>query len=75
MPMYEFHCRSCGSDYEELCGSDEAVPCPKCGSAETERLMSTCCCQTENGMSGSSSAGSGDCAGCTSHNCSACRCH
>ncbi len=41
MPIYEFHCPSCGTEYEtrvERMG--ESAPCPQCGSAEVTRLMS-----------------------------------
>ncbi len=42
MPMYEFKCKQCGQQYEELVrSSDEKISCPKCGSAETYKLIST----------------------------------
>jgi putative FmdB family regulatory protein len=46
MPIYEFECQSCGDRFEELVGlhvgTDAAdVVCPKCGSKEAERLVST----------------------------------
>jgi putative FmdB family regulatory protein len=41
VPIYEFKCRACGSDFEELVfGSAEGVECPKCASTDIERLMS-----------------------------------
>jgi putative FmdB family regulatory protein len=46
VPIYEFACQSCGHRFEELVGShvglDAAdVACPECGSAKTERQLST----------------------------------
>jgi putative FmdB family regulatory protein len=46
VPIYEFSCRSCDHRFEELVGSHvgvnaEDVACPKCGSADAERLIST----------------------------------
>ena len=41
MPMYEFRCRKCSATFEELVRrTDEEVECPKCGSAELEKLFS-----------------------------------
>ena len=70
MPIYEFCCCKCGSDFEELLfGSDTAVNCPGCGSAEVSRKMSTF------GMSGVEKpfAGKGaGCSSCSSSKCSSC---
>ena len=45
MPMYEFTCRACGAEYEELCTATEAaagkVACPACGARKSERKLST----------------------------------
>jgi putative FmdB family regulatory protein len=44
MPIYEFHCPSCGTDFEELVRTSAArgaVPCPKCGSKQADRKIST----------------------------------
>jgi putative FmdB family regulatory protein len=43
MPIYEYSCRGCGRDFEELVlrRSDEAeVRCPKCKGARVEKRMS-----------------------------------
>jgi putative FmdB family regulatory protein len=44
MPMYEYKCRACGSVFEELVNqiSQATLPCPKCSSKDTEKLMSAC---------------------------------
>lgn len=42
MPIYEYQCKDC-SDYFELLvprPTDEPQPCPKCGSGNTEKLLS-----------------------------------
>ena len=41
MPMYDFSCQDCTTIFEELLVKDEdAVACPKCGSARTVRMLS-----------------------------------
>jgi putative FmdB family regulatory protein len=41
MPIYDFHCRSCGNEFEALSrAQDPAVTCPSCKSADLERLLS-----------------------------------
>ncbi len=45
MPIYEYACRACGREFEELVRgpADEAeLACPACGSAELERRLSVC---------------------------------
>jgi len=42
MPIYEFHCNGCGTRISRLVrsGSDAAVTCDRCGSADLRRLVS-----------------------------------
>ena len=42
MPIYEFWCRECGEEYEELvrASDDDNPPCPSCGSAKVDRNIS-----------------------------------
>lgn len=43
MPIYDYQCRNCGSEFEELrklSDSDEDVVCPYCGEKDCERQMS-----------------------------------
>lgn len=85
MPIYEYSCTDCGAQFEELIFSDDdGVNCEKCGSANTEKLMSCCGFKTGGGEAtggdgpqarkpeyrgkGSTSA----CAGCSGGNCSSC---
>ncbi|MBN1757494.1 MAG: zinc ribbon domain-containing protein [Chitinispirillaceae bacterium] len=42
MPIFEYHCGKCGNKFEELVQGDRnrTIPCPQCGSSDTEKLMS-----------------------------------
>lgn len=65
MPIYEFQCRKCGNSFEQLMfpsDPEDIAVCPTCGENDTCRLMSSFSC-------GSSSAGSSEGAGASSHSC------
>ena len=83
MPIYEYKCGQCGQEFEELVFSEDETPaCPKCGSAETNKLMS--CCRHKSGgavgggetevadTSSTSSTSSSACSGCSGGSCSTC---
>ncbi|MDO4840829.1 MAG: zinc ribbon domain-containing protein [Desulfovibrionaceae bacterium] len=75
MPMYEFRCNKCSKNFEELASADEKVTCPHCGSTDTERLMSACCCMSGSGSGSgaeSSHSSGGGCCGCSGGHCSTC---
>ncbi|WP_102399331.1 FmdB family zinc ribbon protein [Haloimpatiens massiliensis] len=38
MPIIDFKCKECGSEFFEIVSSDEKVKCPKCNSEEVERV-------------------------------------
>jgi putative FmdB family regulatory protein len=42
MPIYEYRCESCGTQFEELLATSTSPtpPCPQCASDKIERLMS-----------------------------------
>ncbi|MDD3731386.1 MAG: zinc ribbon domain-containing protein [candidate division Zixibacteria bacterium] len=41
MPMYEYQCTDCGHKFDELVkNASEVIPCPKCGSERTFKLIS-----------------------------------
>ncbi len=41
MPIYEYHCKKCGFEFEMfVLTSEEKVKCPKCGSEIIEKLIS-----------------------------------
>jgi len=59
MPLYEYHCRECGNDFEELVSLHATVSphCPSCSSDDTEKKISLF-----GGISGGSTGG-GSCGG------------
>ena len=73
MPIYEFICKKCKHEFEELVMStSEKINCPDCGSKRIERAMSTF--SYSSGGSFSHSSGN-SCGSCSSGNCSGCSCH
>ena len=42
MPIYEYKCEKCENFFEELVigDRDKKIPCPACGSSETQKCMS-----------------------------------
>ena len=43
MPLYEYHCRKCGKNFEllrRMQDADRDLECPECRSEEIERLLS-----------------------------------
>jgi putative FmdB family regulatory protein len=43
MPIYEYRCLNCDIPFEKLCfrGDEQPVVCPKCGSNETKKRLSS----------------------------------
>jgi putative FmdB family regulatory protein len=64
MPLYEYHCRDCGEEFEVLqpIGADGShLECPECAAPRPEKQLSTFACSGDEPVS----AGAGDCAGFT----------
>ncbi|MDD4952712.1 MAG: zinc ribbon domain-containing protein [Desulfovibrionaceae bacterium] len=78
MPIFEYLCKDCGHEFEDIVFGRETRPgCPKCGSQNTDKLMSRCRAKVGGRDSGgqeteAASSSSGGCSGCTSGNCSSC---
>lgn len=50
VPIYEYRCKDCGHEFEELVFSTKDKPvCPQCGSDQTEKLMSACSAKVDGG--------------------------
>jgi putative FmdB family regulatory protein len=56
MPIYEFHCESCGHKFEELVfrtSEIEELTCPECGTQAVSRLLSAFSSASSSKSSGS----------------------
>lgn len=66
MPIYEYHCQVCSTDYEErrsFSQSDAPSQCPECNSSQVHRLLSTTFFAFSRAGDGASlSSGGGGCA-------------
>jgi putative FmdB family regulatory protein len=40
MPIYEYECRGCGHQFEQLIRTGDTPACPECQGQELERLLS-----------------------------------
>lgn len=82
MPIYEYRCSKCGTDFEEIVGSNAPSPsCPSCHSPKTEKLMSKASFRAGGGCEGGCEGGgcetgggraSSGCAGCSGGSCATC---
>jgi putative FmdB family regulatory protein len=71
MPIFEYKCKKCGKEFEELVrNSEEKVCCPKCESPKVNKKMSVFA-HKSSGKFHSSSA-SGGCHSCHSGSCTTC---
>ena len=77
MPIYEYSCRDCGKEFEELVFSEgQKVLCPECGSEEARKMISRC--RTRMGgdiptaKESAGAGGGGGCAGCGGGSCASC---
>jgi len=62
MPLYEYHCENCETEFEELVSlgtPEEDIACPACGQHRARRLLSVFCGQTRGGDSAAASCGPG----------------
>ncbi|UCF98527.1 MAG: hypothetical protein JSV89_03090 [Spirochaetaceae bacterium] len=40
MPIFEYKCSACGSDFELLIRSDTVMACPECGNVRIDKKLS-----------------------------------
>ena len=48
MPIYEYECRSCGNQFEQLVRTGDTAACPSCRGVDLERLLSMCAVSSEH---------------------------
>jgi len=48
VPIYEYECRSCRHQFEQLIRTGDTAACPKCQSGDLERLLSHVSMSSEN---------------------------
>ena len=75
MPIREYLCARCRTEFEELVFGEAVVSCPACGCHEVRTLMS--CCRVIGGgddfsLPSGPAASSGGCSGCAGGNCGSC---
>jgi putative FmdB family regulatory protein len=64
MPIYEYRCRGCSTDFEKyVAGTSPAVACPSCASADITRKLSVFGLKSDGGFASSVPAGGGGCCG------------
>ncbi|MDR2124793.1 MAG: zinc ribbon domain-containing protein [Desulfovibrio sp.] len=77
MPIYEYQCPECATEFEELVFGDGPPACPLCGGVRGERLMSRPCLYrpagADNGCDAPPPTSGGGCGGCTASSCAGCR--
>jgi len=71
MPIFEYICNDCNSNFELLIRSiDQDTKCPQCGSEQVTKLISTFAHNTASSFQEPSS--SSGCNTCSSKNCAQC---
>jgi putative FmdB family regulatory protein len=63
MPIYEYRCPECGTEFEKLVQSQTVVACPSCESPKVSRRLSLFGTRSEGRLAGSSTRTGGGCCG------------
>lgn len=74
MPIYEYRCLDCQTDFEDLIrnkADEEALECPSCRSKNLVKQMSAF--GVQGAVEKPITAGSSSCGGCTASSCAGCR--
>jgi putative FmdB family regulatory protein len=61
MPLYEYRCKECGTDFEKMVRfseADQLPACPRCQSSQTHKKLSTVASFGSNDSGSSGYAGS-----------------
>jgi putative FmdB family regulatory protein len=73
MPIYEYHCQQCQTDFEQLVRSArEKIKCPQCAGRRVRRKPSLFVTSGSSETGSDQSTGSG-CASCSAASCAGCR--
>jgi putative FmdB family regulatory protein len=48
MPIYEYECRGCGREFEQLVRTGDTPACPSCQSQDLQRLLSLASVSSEH---------------------------
>jgi putative FmdB family regulatory protein len=48
MPIYEYTCRKCSNQFEQLVRKGDVPACPSCNSEDLERMLSLCAVSSEH---------------------------
>lgn len=72
MPIYEFICNKCGDEFELVVFKDEKLSCPKCGTEDLTKKMSSFGFSVGYKFKSSATGSKGSCATCGSSSCSSC---
>ena len=59
MKLYDFHCKACGDDFEELVRELSDARCPTCGAKDVEKQLSAFSVGRSGGNSVPSGGGCG----------------
>lgn len=77
MPIYEYHCQTCGGQFDvrrAMKDADTPIDCPTCGSGETQRGISTFFASS-GGSPVKGAGGSSSCGSCSASSCASCGGH
>jgi len=75
MPIYEYRCGRCGTEFERIrpmFQADQCGPCPECGNLEVKRCLSLFASFSHSEGETRSLSGSSGCGSCAATSCATC---